>query len=441
MTTELDISAAPRAEGANRWLVVAVLLFVYTFNFLDRQLLSILQEPIKQELGLSDGQLGLMTGLAFALVYTVFGVIVGVLADRTNRVKILCVGCTLWSLFTLICGLARSFPVMLMARAGVGVGEAAGAPPSYSIIADYFPPHKRGLALAIFGLGVPFGVALGAAFGARIHDIWGWRAAFVSLGMIGLVSAMILPFIVKEPARGRFDPPDHQFAASEGLNGYLTDFIASVKMFIATPILRYAALAAGFSSFASYAALNWNASFLIRVQGADFGQIATWYALMLALSIGASMLISGAMADWMAKRSRVWYGWLPAMALVLCVPFHLLYVSANDWRMALIFLTAPSFLSSFYFTPALTISQNTAPPHQRTAAGALYLLITNLIGLGGGPFFVGLLSDQFSQTHGPAEGLRMALYAITPFFLIAAGFLVALGFSLRAPVDGTKPAG
>ena len=409
---------------AYRWLVLFVLFIVYTFNFLDRQLMSILQEPIKAELGLSDSQLGLMTGLGFALFYTGFGVIVGVVADRMNRVRILFAGAFLWSLFTALCGLAKSFPMLLVSRMGVGVGEAAGAPPSYSIISDYFPPKRRGLALAIFSLGVPVGIALGAAFGAKLHELWGWRNAFVIIGLAGIVAAVLMLVIVREPKRGAFDAPDAQPANN---NSALKDFSIVLKSMIATPGLRYVALAAGMSSFANYAMLNWNASFLIRVGGADFSQIATWYAMVLALTLGGSMLVSGVLIDWLGRRSMAWYGYLPAAALIISLPFYYLFVSAQSWQAAMVWMGFPLFLTSFYFTPALAFIQSSAKPHQRTTMSAIYLLVINLIGLGGGPTFVGIMSDLFSTSLGDVEGLRRAMFTLIPFFILGAVFLTLLG--------------
>ncbi|MBI1340355.1 MFS transporter [bacterium] len=408
------------------WLVLAVLLFIYIFNFLDRQLMSILQEPIKEELGLTDGQLGLMTGLYFALVYTVLGVVVGFLADRTSRRNILFAGAFLWSLFTVFCGLAKTYPTMVAARMGVGVGEAAGAPPSYSIISDYFPPRMRGTALAIFSLGVPFGMALGAAFGAKIHEIWGWRMAFIGIGAAGIAASFLLLFIVREPKRGAMDPPEKALQAQEK-----SGFVETTRDFFANPVLLLTALGCGAAAFVGYALLNWNVSFLIRVKGITYGDIATYYALMLAVSIGGGTIVAGVLVDWLVKRSKVWYAMLPAIAFTLSIPFHLAYVWAPTWEMSLLLAAGPSFLNICYLAPALAVVQNTVKPSQRTMAGALLLLVNNLIGLGLGPAYVGWLSDGFAAGLGPVEGLRMAMYWVTPAYAVTVAFLLAEAWALK----------
>src|SRR5689334_13143891 len=195
-------AAASQRTKPYAWLVLAMLAFIYIFNFLDRQLMSTVIESIKKDTGFTDAQMGLMTGFYFAIVYTTFGVVVGFLADRTSRRNILFAGAVLWSGFTALCGMAHNYPTMLAARVGVGVGEAAGAPPSYSIISDYFPAEKRGLALALFSMGVPIGQAAAIAFGAQIDIHWGWRNAFIAIGIAGAIAALMMLFVVREPKRG-----------------------------------------------------------------------------------------------------------------------------------------------------------------------------------------------------------------------------------------------
>ncbi len=459
-------SPAQKPVSAYSWVVLLMLLVIYVFNFLDRQLMSILQEPIKEELGLSDGEIGLMTGFFFALFYTVFGVIVGFLADRTSRKRILWAGCFLWSLFTALCGMAKNYPTMMVARMGVGVGEAAGAPPSYSIISDYFPEHRRGFALAIFSLGVPIGMALGAAFGAKIHELWGWRSAFIGIGIAGVIASFIMLFVVKEPKRGAQDmkvDPHMEEAPTQVLEeDDKAGFIPTILAFFSNRVLMFTALGAGFSAFAGYAALHWNVSFLIRVKGIDYGQIAVFYSMLLAVCMGLGTLLSGGLVDWLSRRSKAWYGILPAVTLALCVPFHLLYIYAPTWQMALVYLSVPTFLSIFYLAPAIAVVQNAAKPNQRTMAGALLLMVLNIIGLGGGPTFVGYLSDFFyhgimtsggldpaaldlvdqaklaaasdeikaAHAAATADGLKRAMLWVTPFFIFASFFLVLEAIAL-----------
>jgi MFS family permease len=431
MTTAAPAAAPEARTPPYSWFVLFMLMFIYIFNFLDRQLMSTLQEYIKADLGLSDSQLGLMTGFFFALFYTGFGVIVGFLADRTSRVRILAAGCFLWSLFTALCGMAKTFPTMAVARVGVGIGEAAGAPPSYSIVSDYFPAHKRGLALALFSLGVPFGMALGAGFGGTIADIWSWRHAFVGIGIAGIVASVLLLILVREPKRGQMDEKP-AVATGPGTDEIVDQpgFLTTVKDFFSNPILLWTALGCGMAAFVGYAGLNWNVSFLMRVKEMQIADVAAYYALMLAIAMGLGTFLSGFVVDILAKRSKVWYGLLPAIAMALCIPFHLAYVASSGWVNALLLLAGPTFLNIFYLAPALAVVQNTVKPSQRTMAGALLLMVLNLIGLGGGPTMMGFMSDIFGAEHGPVEGLKMAFYALTPFFVLAVFFLLLMARAL-----------
>ena len=398
-----------------KWFVLFALFLVYTFNFLDRQLLSTLQEPIKQELGLTDSQLGIMTGFLFAVFYTSFGVVVGYFADRTNRKNILFIGCTLWSLFTIASGFAKNFPQMAMARVGVGIGEAAGAPPSYSIISDYFPAKKRGIALALFSLGAPAGIALGAGFGAKIHELLGWREAFIYIGLAGVLAGVFMFLVVKEPKKGRLDTPAKEIKASDQAPS-----LAAFKGFFRNPILTTFAVGAGLAALMGYAIMGWGASFLIRVQGMSMSDLAIYYAMALAISLGAGMLVSGFLVDFMVKRSRIWYGLVPMIAMITSIPSLYFFCVASSWQVSLIWMGLACFCNAFYLAPTLAVVQNYSPPERRTMFGALQLMILNLIGLGCGPTIVGLLSDYFAVTHGEVEGLRKALLYVMPASVLAA---------------------
>ncbi len=471
MTTETASAEAPavRRTPPYAWVVLSMLCFIYIFNFLDRQLMSILTESIKRDLGFTDKQMGYMTGLYFALVYTVFGVVVGFLADRTSRRNILFAGAFLWSLFTMACGLAKTYPTMLAARVGVGVGEAAGAPPSYSILSDYFPPEKRGLALAIFSLGVPFGQALGAAFGAQIDAMFGWEMAFIGIGVAGMIASLLLLVVVREPKRGAMDPPHIAAMATEKAS-----FTNTAWEFVNRPVLLWAALACGLCSFVGYCALNWNASFLIRVKGITREEMAVWYAGMLAVSMGLGTWMSGWLADKMAKRSKVWYALVPLIAMTVSVPFWFGYIVSTSWESALMVLAVPTFLTIMYLAPALAVVQNSVKPSQRTMAGALLLMVLNIIGLGGGPTMVGILSTEFgaqraatalditkeqatqylqmpaaqlaelpdiapSVVQASAAGLTDAFWWVTPFYGVAVFFLAMQALAMKREIKAGGP--
>jgi predicted MFS family arabinose efflux permease len=429
--------AGPAAEHRTSpyaWVVLAMLAFIYIFNFLDRQLMSTLIESIKKDTGFTDKQMGFMTGFNFALFYTVFGVIVGFLADRTSRRNILFAGAFLWSAFTALCGMAQTYPVMLAARAGVGVGEAAGAPPSYSIISDYFPPEKRGLALALFSLGVPLGQAFAVAFGAQIDIIWGWRTAFIGIGIAGVVAAIMLLLIVREPKRGAMDHSATVTREQAAANASVKEsFLSTVWQFVSRPMLLWTALGCGFCSFVGYASLVWNAPYFLRVLGMTREELSIYYAIAIGLSIGLGTWFSGALVDILVKRSRAWYAILPAICMAAAAPFWYFYSKQSEWQTAILILIAPLFLTIVYLAPALALVQNSVKPSQRTMSGAILLMILNMIGLGGGPTLVGNLSTQFTTdkvaagmdaTQAAAAGLQEALLWITPFYAVAVLFLV-----------------
>jgi predicted MFS family arabinose efflux permease len=409
-------------DGRHALVVLALLCLVYVLNFLDRQLLSILAKPIQDDLSISDGQLGRLGGLYFALFYCILGVPVAWLADRGNRVRVLTVACALWSAATVACGMAQSYSQLAMARMSVGIGEAGGVPPSYSIISDYFPANRRGTALGLFNLGPPIGQALGVACGAKIAAAYDWRLAFVLLGAAGLIAAAAVWGTIREPKRGATDAPPSTAAdrAEEAVS-----FWATLRMFATRPTLALVSLAAGATQFVTYATLGFTTLFLMREKAMTLDEIAIWYALILGIGVSAGIFLSGRLIDRFAERSPQVYGFLPAIALAVAVPFFIGFVYAPTWRVAVAFLAVPTFLNYFFLTPAVTLVQNAVSARQRTLAGAVLLLIMNLIGLGLGPTWLGAVSDWLRPTH-PANSLQLAFYSLVPFYLVAIVLHLAL---------------
>jgi predicted MFS family arabinose efflux permease len=395
---------------------LGILCFVYVLNFLDRQLLSILAKPIQDDLGVTDGQLGMISGLYFALFYCVLAIPVGWLADRTNRVRVLSSACALWSAATVACGFSSSYLQLALARMAVGVGEAGGVPPSYAIVSDYFPPGTRGTALSIFNLGPPIGQALGVAFGASIAAAYSWRSAFISLGAVGIVAALVAWLFVREPARGALDAKRE--APAVAAEAVQAEFWSTCRMFFSHPVLLRVSLACAATQFVTYAVLNFTTLFLMREKGMTLNEIAVYYALLVGGGIGAGMYASGRLIDRLARRSKAAHGYLPAVALALAVPFFIAFVSAPDWPLALAFLALPTFLNYFYLSPAVTLVQEQVQPNQRVLAGALLLLVMNLIGLGLGPTWLGAVSDLLRPNH-PDNSLQLAFYTLVPFYLLA----------------------
>lgn len=415
--------------GARAWVVLGVLCFVYVLNFLDRQLLSILAKPIQDELGVSDGQLGLLGGLYFAMFYCILAIPVGWLADRTNRVKVLAFSCALWSAATAACGMASNYPQLAAARMMVGVGEAGGVPPSYAIIADYFPPGTRGTALSLFNMGPPIGQAIGVAFGASIAAAYSWRLAFVWVGVVGVATALVVWLFVREPRRGGLDPAPAPEKANPA-PGSGPGFWATFRMFFADPVLLRVSLACAATQFITYATMNFTVLFLMREKGMSLDDVAVWYALVVLVGISAGMVVSGRLVDRLSPRGKTVYAYVPAAGLALAVPFFVGFIWAPGWALALVLLLLPIGLNYFYLSPAVTLVQEEVRPDQRVLSGALLLLVMNLVGLGLGPTYLGLASDLFRPAY-PENSLQMAFYTLVPFYALAIGLFLWLAKALK----------
>ncbi len=419
---EETLDARPIQTPARAWIVLAVLCFVYVLNFLDRQLLSILAKPIQDSLHLKDGQLGLIGGLYFALFYCLISIPVGWLADKTNRVGVLSAACALWSAATVACGLSATYPQLVAARMTVGVGEAGGVPPSYAIISDYFPPARRGTALGLYNLGPPIGQAAGVAIGASIAAAYGWRPAFIALGAVGVLGAILVMAIVREPRRGGLDATP---AIVANVAAPKASFTATVKMFFSSPTLLLAAFASGATQIVTYGGGNFSTLFLMREKGMTLKEVALYYALVVAICMGGGIFVSGRVIDRFAHRTKAAYAVIPAITLAAAVPFFLGFIWAPSWPLALLFLAGPTFLNYFYLSSAVTLVQNEVRADQRVLSGALLLLIMNLVGMGVGPTFVGAMSDAFHTAH-PQHSLQLAFLCLTPFYALAILLFIAL---------------
>jgi MFS family permease len=414
----------PSVPGRRAWIVLATLFVVYVLNFLSRQLPGILAKPIQDSLQLSDGQLGRVGGLYFALFYCTISIPVGWLADRTSRSKVLALACAVWSAATMACGLVTSYLQFAFAYMTVGFGEAGGVPPSYSIISDYFPPGRRGTALGLYNIGPPVGAALGIAFGASITAAFSWRVAFYCLGGFGLIVAAVIPFLVHEPKRGGLDGASAQ--APPGKSGFLKTFV----MFFSRPSLILAALAAGATQFVTYGLSNFAVLFLMREKGMTLKEVAVFYALVVAIGMGGSMVVSGRLLDRFTRRAKQAYALVPAVSLSLAVPFYLAFVWSHSWQIALLFLTATMFLNFFFLTSVVTLVQEEVRPDQRVMSGALLLFVMNFMGLGLGPTLVGAASDFFRASH-PHNSLQLALYLLSSFYALAVLLFLVLARVLR----------
>ena len=409
--TTATIPGASRTP-AYSYLVVGILALIYTLNFLDRQIIAILAEPIRKDLNLTDTQLGLLGGIFFAAFYTTFGIPMAWLADRGRRTWIIGASCAVWSGFTALCGTATNFMQLALFRMGVGIGEAGGSPPSYSLISDYFPPEKRGTALALYSLGVPLGSMIGAFAGGRIAAEYGWRTAFFALGLPGILLALVLVLVVREPKRGRLDP-----LAEGQTHEPAPPIFTAVGGFFANRTLVLTAISSALSAFVGYAMLTWNPPFLMRVKGMELTEIANWYALVLGVTGVIGTFMAGYLVDKLGKKDRRWFAWVPAIAFTITIPFWLGLLWAPTWQIALCFLAVPALLNNAYLAPALTVVQNAVSPARRTMSGAILLFVLNIIGLGIGPVYVGRISDMNKAEYGD-NSLAVGFAALIPIIVI-----------------------
>jgi predicted MFS family arabinose efflux permease len=395
-----------------------LLTLVYTFNFIDRQLLSILQESIKLELLLSDSQLGLLTGFAFALFYVTAGLPIARLADRSNRRNIVAVSVGLWSFMTAISGLVQNYSQLLAARVGVGIGEAGGSPPSHSIVSDIFPPEKRASALSFYSTGVNLGILFGFLFGGWLNEFFGWRIAFMVVGIPGIILAFIVRATVKEPIRGLIE---NKVASDEQV-----PFKQVITVLWQRKTFRHLALASGLNAFAGYGTANWLASFFIRSHEMSTGELGTWLALSTGLFGAIGILLGGILADKLGKTDKRWYLWVPGTATILVAPFMLFTLLTGSQYVALLCAFIPGLLQNVYLGNSIATTHSLVGLRWRSTASAILFLVLNIIGLGLGPFAVGYLSDFLSPSLG-TESLRYAMVALLPTAMIWSSihFLIA----------------
>lgn len=410
-----------------------MLCFVYVLNFLDRSLLSILAKPIEDALHITDGQLGLISGLFFACFYCFISIPIGWVADKTSRVWVLTLACAIWSGATMACGIAANYVQLAIARMTVGFGEAGGVPPSYAIVSDYFPSGKRGKALSIYNLGPPIGAALGTAFGASIAAAYSWRDAFIILGSVGVLTAVLLRLIVREPVRGALDRQSAEAGAA------VSGFGETVAMFFSRRSLVLAALGSGVTQIVTYGAGGFTTLFLMREKGMTLEEVAVWSALVVAIGMSAGIFISGVVIDRYTRRWKQAYALIPAAGLVLALPTFAAFVWAPTWQLALLFLLGPYCFNFFYLSSSVTLVQEEVRPDQRVTSGALLLLVMNLMGMGIGPTFVGAASDYFHAAH-PHNSLQLAFWLLVPFYLVAIAIFLWLARVLRkeALADGVS---
>ncbi len=415
-----DATGAIDPERVNsERLLLWTLLFVYIFNFLDRQIVTILAEPIKRELGLSDTQLGLMTGLAFALFYAVLGIPIARYADRptSNRVGLISVSLILWSAMTAVCGLAQNFGQLLLARVGVGVGEAGCTPAAHSLISDAVPIERRASAIAFYGLGIPIGSLLGMIIGGFLADTMGWRRAFMVVGVPGLVLAAFVWLVLRDPRFGSVAAALRSSAppvARMGTRAALKEIFSSRAFLLIT-------LAAGFVAFLGYGKGVWAVIFFIRTHGLSPGQVGLALGVVLGIAGLAGTWTGGWLADRFGRTNKRHMLTGPAIGMAIAAPMLFAGYSVADWRLALALMVVPTFLNALYYGPTYALAQQLVHPQARATATAVMMFAQNLIGLGLGPLFFGMMSDYFKPVAG-AESVRWVLFGAAWLGLFPAFF-------------------
>jgi predicted MFS family arabinose efflux permease len=407
--------------------VMFVLFLVYVMSYVDRQLASVLLEDMKADLGASDAQMGLLTGVAFAVVYATLGVPIARLADSGVRRNIIAVGLAVWSAATALTGAGRGYFEVLMARLGVGAGESAAGPPGHALLSDYFPLQQRGRALALYSAGGSVGMMLGLWLGGYLGDVYGWRAAFVIVGLPGLALALLVRLTVREPQRGRFD--SRAPLPRESIRVVL-------RTLWETQSFKWMTLAATLHVFAGFGASTWNPAFLMRLHGMSASDAGFWLGPVAGIGSFSAGLFWGYAVDIWGKRDLRWYMWLPTAATLVAMPFSYAFVLwPND--NAVWFLPFSSFFGNCYAGATFAMVQGLAKPHMRAMAAAGVLFVMNLGGLGLGPTIIGFMNDWL-EPHFGIQAIRVSLLIIGLPHILAAVFGIWAARTLREEIAAAQ---
>jgi MFS transporter, Spinster family, sphingosine-1-phosphate transporter len=393
-----------------------VLLVVYILNFLDRQIVNILAEPIARDLGLSDTQIGLMTGLAFALFYAVLGIPIARYADapQSNRVGLISVSLAVWSGMTVLCGVAQNFVQLLLARIGVGVGEAGCTPAAHSLITDTVAPDKRASAIAFYGLGIPIGGLLGMVIGGLVADAYGWRSAFIVVGLPGLLMALVVWFTMREPRR-------HGAMAASAATATRATFKEALAEIRQSKAFVPLTIGAGSVAFLSYGKGVWTTIFFQRTHDLSPGEVGLFLGIGYGIAGVIGTWLGGWLADRYGRRDARHYLTGPIISMVIGAPLLFWAYSIEDWRFALVILFLPTIANTLYYGPAYACAQSLVGPRARAVAASLIVFAQNLIGLGLGPLFFGFLSEQLKPMAGE-DSVRWVLYGAAFLGVVPAYF-------------------
>ncbi len=424
--TDKTVSPPLMSKGY-RIFVLLLLTLIYAFNFIDRQIIGILSPFIQADLGLTNSQLGLLKGFLFALFYTVIGLPIAWLADRYSRVNIVGISLAVWSGFTALTGMANSFLTIGLARMGVGVGEAGGSPPSHSLISDMYPKEERAGALAIYSLGIPLGLGFayfmtGFLLGNPNNGM-NWRTLLIALGVSGIVLAIIFRIIVREPRRGQQEKVDE--------SAIKIPFGTALKTLLSIPSWWAMCLGIAAGSFTAYAVSAWQIDYLLPFDSAMKTPVG--FQNMMYILAGTNCFIYGLgtwfggwLTQWLATRSVAYYGLVPAVSILICLPLCIWAFWVPSTLMHLAIGGSLLFFLGMYLGPSFAIAQTLAPINMRAMSTAIFFLVLNLIALGGGPTTVGFLADVFEPDHGKVHAIRLSITIVTAGLVLSSlCFLVA----------------
>lgn len=446
-------AAKPVYSEGYKTLVLVLLVVAYTFSFIDRTILATIGQKIKEDLKLDDTQLGMLGGLFFALLYTFLGVPLARFAERISRVNIIAVAIVIWSGFTALCGSAGSFATLAFYRFGVGVGEAGLSPPAHSLISDYYAPKRRASALAIYSFGIPLGSMLGAVLGGQIVQHFSWRMAFVVVGLPGVLVAIAIKLLIKEPPRGHSEPdvhpglaedvtPDEPAKPATSLGGELSEMWAVTKtLFGKWPVLNMM-LGVTLVSMGGYGSGQFVPPYFIRTFHLDYATTGLITGLAAGIGQGVGTLLGGFMTDRLAKAGARWYALVPAIGITIAYPIIWAVYTTNDWHMAAALIILPGIFSYTYLGPTFGVVQNMVPVRRRATATAIMFLFLNLIALGGGPPLVGWVIDHLAAYHYMNPDAPGMMASVSHFLGVdPAGFKAACPGGLApkgSPVEAAK---
>ena len=397
--TEEEKAAA--ITPAYRSYALSLFLLVYIINFVDRQTFGILIEPIRLEIDLSDTQLGLLGGIAFAIFYTFAGIPIARWADVGVRKNIVALALVIWSVMTMFTSTAKGFGTLLIARVGVGIGEAGCSPPIHSLISDMYPEEERATALSTYALGIPIGAAIGTLLGGWIGEYFGWRMAFMVVGLPGIIVAIVVFFTVREPPRGHSEPDHVQVQKNLVPLADTLRFLWSLRAF------RHLSFAGALHAFVGYGVGLFIPAFFMRVHGFGLAETST-YLFLIGLTGIIGTYLGGYLGDRMGKKDKRWYMGIPGIATIISVPFAVLFYTTGDPMLAIVLAIPGAILGPMYLGPTFAMTQTLVPPAMRSTASAILLFVLNLIGLGLGPVFAGFLSDTLRPGYGE-ESIRYSL--------------------------------